>query len=51
MQDLNKNRIVLIIALLAMVLIAAGSGYRLQVSTSGLIFERNAAKELGFKQA
>ncbi len=45
MQGLNKNRIILLIAVIAMMLIAAGSGYRLQVGAGGLIFERNLTKD------
>jgi hypothetical protein len=41
MNGLNKNRLAVLVALITMMLIAAGSGYRLQLSSTGLIFERN----------
>jgi hypothetical protein len=41
MKDLNKNRIATLLAVITMMLIAGGFGYRLQVNTGGLIFERN----------
>jgi hypothetical protein len=41
MVGLNKNRLVVLLALIAMLLIAAGSGYRLHIGMTGLTFERN----------
>jgi hypothetical protein len=42
MLGLNGNRIAVLIALIVMMLIAAGSGYRLQISGNSFTFERNA---------
>jgi hypothetical protein len=39
MEGLNKNRLAILSALILMMLIAAFSGYRLQVGTGGLTFE------------
>ncbi len=36
------DRLILLIALLLMLLIAGGFGYRLQISPTGLTFERSA---------
>jgi len=41
MHGFNLNQLAILIAVLAMLLIAAGAGYRLQLSTDGLLFERN----------
>jgi hypothetical protein len=41
-EGLNKNRVALLIAVIIMLLIAAGSGYRLQLGAAGLIFERTS---------
>jgi lipopolysaccharide export LptBFGC system permease protein LptF len=41
MQGLNKNRLALLIAIVAMMVIAACFGYRLQLGAHGLVFERN----------
>jgi hypothetical protein len=41
MNGLNKNRVAVLLALITMMVIAAGYGYRLQLGTTGLIFERN----------
>jgi hypothetical protein len=45
MNGLSKNRLAMLIALILMMLIAATFGYRLQISTSGLVFERTGAVE------
>jgi hypothetical protein len=42
MNGLRKNQIAMLLALIVMMLIAATFGYRLQISASGLIFERGA---------
>lgn len=44
MERLNLNRVVVLIAVIAMMLIAANSGYRLQLSVSGLTFEGAALR-------
>jgi hypothetical protein len=41
MHNFNLNHLAILIAVLVMLLIAAGSGYRLQLSSDGLLFERN----------
>lgn len=43
MTKLDLNRVVAIIALLALVVIAAMSGYRLEIGPNGLKFERPLA--------
>jgi hypothetical protein len=43
-NGLNKNRVAFLIALIAMMLIAGGFGYRLQLSPAGLTFERNISQ-------
>jgi hypothetical protein len=43
-NGLNRNRLVIVLALVAMMLIAARAGYRLQLSAQGLLFERNVAQ-------
>ena len=45
MNSLNKTPIAVLIALVVMMLIAAGSGYRLQISPfGGITFEQTAKK-------
>jgi hypothetical protein len=44
-DDLSKNHLAVLIAMILMMLIAAASGYRLQISTSGLVFERAGGPE------
>jgi hypothetical protein len=44
MNDLNKNRLATLLAVIAMMLIAGGFGYRLQLNTGGLVFERNVSR-------
>jgi hypothetical protein len=39
---LNKNHVAGLLALLAMVLVAAHSGYRIQIGPTGITFEQNA---------
>jgi hypothetical protein len=41
MNGFNKNRLAFLLALIAMMLIAGGFGYRLQLGATGLTFERN----------
>lgn len=43
MESLNKNRLAILITLVLMMLIAAGSGYRLHVGGGGLTFEQNTS--------
>jgi hypothetical protein len=43
MQNLNKNQLAILVAVVTMMLIAAASGYRLQLNSQGLVFERNVA--------
>jgi hypothetical protein len=38
---LNKNRVAGLVALLAMVLVAAHSGYRFHIGPTGITFEQN----------
>lgn len=40
MTKLDVNRLVLVTALILLVVIAAGSGYRLEIGPYGLTFER-----------
>jgi hypothetical protein len=44
MNDLNKNRLVTLLAVIAMMVIAGSFGYRLQVNAGGFTFERNVSK-------
>jgi hypothetical protein len=46
MNDIGKNNIALLAALIIMMLIAAAFGYRLQISTDGFIFERTNSEQL-----
>jgi hypothetical protein len=39
---LNKNHVAGLLALLAMLMVAAHSGYRLHVGLTGITFEQNA---------
>jgi hypothetical protein len=39
---LNKNHVAGLVALLAMVLVAAHSGYRFHIGLTGITFEQNA---------
>jgi hypothetical protein len=39
---LNKNHVAGLLALLAMVMVAAHSGYRLHIGPTGITFEQNA---------
>jgi hypothetical protein len=41
MNGLNKNRLALLVALIVMMLITAGSGYRFEFSPTSFKFERN----------
>jgi hypothetical protein len=45
MVGLNKNRLVALLALIAMLLIAAAFEYRLHIGMTGLTFERNVSIE------
>jgi hypothetical protein len=38
---LNKNHVAALVALLAMVMVAAHSGYRLHIGPTGITFEQN----------
>ena len=42
METVNKNQLVWLVALIVMMIVSASAGYRLQLSMTGLIFERNA---------
>jgi len=44
MNDLNKNRLMTLLAVITMMLVAGSFGYRLQVNTGGFIFERSVSK-------
>jgi hypothetical protein len=46
---LNKNHIAGLVALLAMVIVAAHSGYRLHIGPTGLTFEQNMAVQATLK--
>jgi hypothetical protein len=50
MNELSKNRLAMLVALVVMMWIAAMSGYRLQISTSGLVFERTGAEQSSPRQ-
>ena len=43
-SKLNKNHLAGLLALLAIIMIAAHSGYRLHVGLTGLTFEQSAAR-------
>lgn len=44
MNDLNKNRLVTLLAVITMMLIAGSFGYRLQLNTGGFVFERSISR-------
>lgn len=47
MTKLDTNRLILVAAVVLLVLIAAGSGYRLEIGPSGLTFERGGTDPSG----
>jgi hypothetical protein len=45
MNDLNKNRLVTLLAVITMMIIAGSFGYRLQVNSGGFVFERSIGRD------